>query len=109
MIYIHEITVSTNNNSQLMAENSGNSFANHIVFGTSKVLLLLEPTNSLSLPSKGLVDAFWILEANRAILYGNDISLIPDTWHWSLTQESWPDSMRNILILMSQTSAFAKR
>lgn len=92
-----------------MAENSGNSFANHMVFGASKMLLLVEPTNPLSLPTKSLIDAFWILETNRAILYGDSTTLLPDKWQWSLTQESWPDPMNKILMLMIQTSAFAKR
>ncbi|OQD70787.1 hypothetical protein PENPOL_c001G08177 [Penicillium polonicum] len=94
---------------ELMAENSGNSFANHMVFGASKMLLLLEPTNPLSLPTKSLIDAFWILETNRAILYGDNTTLLPDKWRWSLTQESWPDPMNKILMLMIQTSTFAKR
>ncbi|GMF78352.1 unnamed protein product [Aspergillus oryzae] len=91
------------------AENSGNSFANHMVFGTSKTLLLLEHTDSLSLPTKNLIDAFWILETNRAILYGDDITLFPDDWLWGLTRESWPEPMKKILMLMIQTSTFAKR
>ncbi|KAE8342423.1 hypothetical protein BDV24DRAFT_173738 [Aspergillus arachidicola] len=94
---------------ELMAENSGTSFANHMVFGTSKMLLLLEHTDSLSLPTKSLIDAFWILETNRAILYGDDITPLPDKWQWSLTRESWPDPMKKILMLMIQTSTFAKR
>ncbi|KAL4783380.1 hypothetical protein BJX76DRAFT_348606 [Aspergillus varians] len=89
---------------ELMAENSGNSFANHMVFGTSKMLLLLDPTNPLSLSTKSLIDAFWILETNRAILYGDDITLLPDTWQWIWTRESWPDPMKKILMLMIQTS-----
>lgn len=92
-----------------MAENSGNSFANHMVFGASKMLLQLEPTNPLSSPTKSLIDAFWILETNRAILYGDNTTLLLDGWQWSLTQESWPDPMNKILMLMIQTSAFAKR
>ncbi|KAB8250114.1 hypothetical protein BDV35DRAFT_377678 [Aspergillus flavus] len=94
---------------ELIAENSGNSFANHMVFGTSKTLLLLEHTDSLSLPTKNLIDAFWILETNRAILYGDDITLFPDDWLWGLTRESWPEPMKKILMLMIQTSTFAKR
>jgi hypothetical protein len=92
-----------------MAEKSGNSFANHLVFGASKMLLLLEPTNPHSLPTKSLIDAFWILEANRAILYGDHITLSPDQWQWSSTREGWPDSMKEILMLMIHTSTFAKR
>lgn len=80
-----------------------------MVFGTSKTLLLLEHTDSLSLPTKNLIDAFWILETNRAILYGDDITLFPDDWLWGLTRESWPEPMKKILMLMIQTSTFAKR
>ncbi|KAF5860048.1 hypothetical protein ETB97_002074 [Aspergillus alliaceus] len=93
---------------ELMAEKSGDSFANHMVLGTSKMLLLLEPTNPLSLPTESLIDAFWILETNRAILYGDNITLSPDKWQWISTRESWPDSMKKILILMIQSSTFAK-
>ncbi|KAJ5748989.1 uncharacterized protein N7511_010685 [Penicillium nucicola] len=56
---------------ELMAEDSGNSFAKHMAFGTSKLLLLLETRKPLPLPTESLIDAFWILETNRAILYGD--------------------------------------
>ncbi|PYH84379.1 hypothetical protein BO82DRAFT_254046, partial [Aspergillus uvarum CBS 121591] len=63
---------------ELMAESSGDSFATHVVFGTSRVLALLEPTTSpLSLPTKSLIDAFGILESHRAILYGDNATLDP--------------------------------
>lgn len=80
-----------------------------MVFGTSKMLFLLEPTNPLLLSTKCLIDAFWILEANRAILYGDDITLSPEKWQWISMRESWPDSVKEILLLMIQTSTFAKR
>ena len=92
-----------------MAERSADSFAKHMAFGTSKMLLMLEPTDPLSLPTKSLIDAFWVLETNRAILYGDNILISPDKWQWNLTRESWPESMKEILMLMTQTSAFAKR
>ncbi|KAJ5327911.1 hypothetical protein N7452_008301 [Penicillium brevicompactum] len=85
---------------ELLAENSGNSFANHMVFGASKMLLLLEPTSRLAVPTKSLIDAFCVLEANRAILYGNT-TVLPRIWQCGLTRESWPDPMNKILILMS--------
>ncbi|KAJ5136311.1 hypothetical protein N7448_004865, partial [Penicillium atrosanguineum] len=94
---------------ELMAEKSADSFAKHMAFGTSKMLLMLKPTDPLSLPTRSLIDAFWVLENNRAILYGDNILVSPDKWQWSSTRESWPDSMKKILILMTQTSAFAKR
>lgn len=91
-----------------MAENSGNSFANHMVSGASKMFLLLEPTSSLSMPTKSLIDAFWILEANRAIIYG-DTTILSQISQWTLTRDSWPEPMNKILILMVDISAFAKR
>lgn len=92
-----------------MAEKSADSFAKHMAFGTSKMLLMLEPTDPLSLPTKSLIDAFWVLETNRAILYGDNILISLDKWQWSSTRESWSDPMKKILMLMAQTSAFAKR
>lgn len=80
-----------------------------MVFGMSKMLLLLDPTNPLSLPTKSLIDAFWILETNRAILYGDNITLDPDKYQLSSTRASWPDPMKKILMLMIQASTFAKR
>ncbi|KGO75674.1 Protein of unknown function DUF3468 [Penicillium italicum] len=80
-----------------------------MVFGASKVLLLLEPTSLLSLPTKSLINAFWILETNRAILFGDNTVVLPDKWQWNLARESWPDPMNKILKLMIQTSTFAKR
>lgn len=91
-----------------MAESSGNSFANHMVSGTSKVLVLLNPSHPLPLISKSLVDAFWILETNRAILFGDNI-ILPNELQWNLMRESWPDPMKKIIMLMMQTSTFAKR
>ncbi|CAG8129174.1 unnamed protein product [Penicillium salamii] len=93
---------------ELMAESSGNSFANHMVSGTSKVLVLLNPSHPLPLISKSLVDAFWILETNRAILFGDNI-ILPNELQWNLMRESWPDPMKKIIMLMMQTSTFAKR
>ncbi|CAG8342242.1 unnamed protein product [Penicillium salamii] len=93
---------------ELMAENSGNSFANHMVSGTSKVLVLLKPSHPLPLISKSLVGAFWILETNRAILFG-DNTILPNELQWNGMRESWPDPMKKIIMLMMQTSTFAKR
>ncbi|CAG7926615.1 unnamed protein product [Penicillium olsonii] len=62
---------------ELLAENTGNSFVNHMVYGTSKMLFMLKPTIPFPLATKSLIDAFWILEINRAILYG-DIAILPD-------------------------------
>ncbi|CRL25259.1 Fungal transcriptional regulatory protein, N-terminal [Penicillium camemberti] len=80
---------------ELMAENSGNSFANHMVFGASKMLLQLEPTNPLSSPTKSLIDAFWILETNRAILYGDNTTLLLDGWQLFDKIESVPQKLRS--------------
>ncbi|RAK82805.1 uncharacterized protein BO72DRAFT_523588 [Aspergillus fijiensis CBS 313.89] len=66
---------------------SGDSFATHLLFGTSRVLSLLErereptrplsPSLALSRPTKSLVDAFATLESHRAILYGDKATLAP--------------------------------
>ncbi|RAH63719.1 uncharacterized protein BO66DRAFT_444702 [Aspergillus aculeatinus CBS 121060] len=96
---------------ELMAESSGDSFATHLLFGTSRVLSLLElePTRPLSLsrPTKSLADAFATLESHRAILYGDKATLAPAGDQPCLLQ---PDARgREILGLMVQTSNFAKR
>jgi hypothetical protein len=80
-----------------------------MVFGTSQMLLLLDPTTPLSLPTKSLIDAFWILESNRAILYGDNITLDPDKYQLISTRESWPDTLKKVLMLMTEASSFAKR
>ena len=93
---------------QLLAENTGNSFVNHMVYGTSKMLFMLKPTIPFPLATKSLIDAFWILEINRAILYG-DIAILPDNPQLNMMRESWPDPMNRIIMLMIQTSTYAKR
>ncbi|RAL17420.1 uncharacterized protein BO97DRAFT_6248 [Aspergillus homomorphus CBS 101889] len=76
---------------------------------TPIVLLLLEPKRLLSLSTRSLVDAYWILETNRAILFGDSITPDPDKYMLSSTRENWPNSTKKILMLMIQTSNFANR
>ncbi|PNP38559.1 hypothetical protein TGAMA5MH_09640 [Trichoderma gamsii] len=98
---------------ELMAEPSGTGFAKHMLYGTSKVLQLAGPYAHQSTLQKRLLDAFRVLEANRAILYGDDTFLSESKWSFNnrvtTKQAAVPDPMADIVELMIQTSRFSKQ
>ncbi|PTB37977.1 hypothetical protein M441DRAFT_147301 [Trichoderma asperellum CBS 433.97] len=98
---------------ELMAEPSGDGWAKHMFYGTSKVLQLAGPDAHQSTLQERLVNAFRVLEANRVILYG-DITFLSEA-RWRLKnrtrseQVKIPDPMMEITELMFQTSRFSKQ
>ncbi|KAH8903621.1 hypothetical protein BR93DRAFT_884966 [Coniochaeta sp. PMI_546] len=97
---------------ELISESSGDSWAQHMCYGTSKILQMAGPTKSSSSLRRTLFDAFRVLEATRAIMYGDETFLSQDTWlsyHPSsgLKQSGAPDLMETIYTLMIQASSFA--
>lgn len=96
-----------------MAESSSDGFAKHMLYGTSKVLQLTGPNAHPSTLQKRLLNAFRVLEANRAILYGDGTFLSEDEWSFNnrarTKQAIAPDPMADIIELMIQTSSFSKQ
>jgi hypothetical protein len=96
-----------------MAEPSGDGFAKHMLYGTSKVLQLAGPDAHQSMLQKRLLNAFRVLEANRAILYGDDTFLSESKWSFNnrvrTKQVAAADPMADIVELMIQTSRFSKQ
>jgi hypothetical protein len=96
-----------------MADSSGDGWAKHMFYGTSKVLQLAGPDAHTSPLRQRLFNAFRVLEANRCILYGDNTFLSESRWslHNSTgyKQGEIPDSMTQITELMIQTSSFSKK
>lgn len=101
------------NTAKLMAEPTGDGWAKHMFYGTSKVLQLAGPDANLSTLQKRLFNAFRVLEANRAILYGDGTFLSKGRWSLNkrirTKQDKIPDPMTEITELMIQTSRFSKQ
>ena len=102
---------------QLVSETSGERWAKHMFHGTSKILALIGPTQLSTVMRQKLFDAFRILEANRAILFGDDTFLSQPGWtsHRSNKQDlsfqghSLWDPMDTIFELKLRVAAFSKR
>ncbi|KAL7905235.1 fungal-specific transcription factor domain-containing protein [Trichoderma velutinum] len=98
---------------ELMSESSGEGWAKHMFYGTSKVLQLAGPDAYTSSLQQRLLNAFRVLEANRTILYGDATFLSEGKWrvYNGLNHKAAenPDCMTSITELMIQTSAFSKR
>jgi hypothetical protein len=98
---------------KLMAEPSGEGWAKHMLYGTSRVLQLAGPDAQQSTLQKRLLDAFQVLESNRAILYGDDSFLSENNWSLKsrvkTKQTTSPHPMAEITELMIQTSRFSKQ
>lgn len=96
-----------------MADPSGDGFAKHMLYGTSKILQLAGPDAHSSTLQTRLLNAFLVLEANRAILYGDGTFLSEDKWSFNIKvrtiQAAVPDPMADIINLMIQTSRFSKQ
>lgn len=96
-----------------MAEPSGDGWAKHMLHGTSKVLQLAGPDAHQSTLQKRLLNAFRVLEANRAVLYGDDTFLSEGKWSLNYRiktkQATVSDPMAEITELMIQTSRFSKQ
>ncbi|CAH0047194.1 unnamed protein product [Clonostachys solani] len=95
----------------LMSENSGDGWANHMSYGISRILQAVKPADDPSPLRMTLLDAFQTLEANRAIIYGDGSFLIEEYWSSHLpgpiTQPV--GTMQRIIQLMLEVSGFSQR
>jgi hypothetical protein len=85
-----------------------------MVFGTSAILQMLGPTHEFSSAQQKLFGAFRVLEAHRAIIYGETTFLSQPMWSEyqqsvAVEKDSYSDPMETILALMVQVSSFSKR
>jgi hypothetical protein len=80
-----------------------------MTYGLSRMMLLLQPADPLSKPTKTLIDVFWLLEANRLIIYGDDTLISPAESPWHSSQDNWPTEMKAIITLMIKAATFARR
>ncbi|POR31888.1 Uncharacterized protein TPAR_07908 [Tolypocladium paradoxum] len=99
---------------ELISETSGDGWAKHMLYGTSKMLQLAGPAEQSSSLRRQLFEAFRLLEASRAILYGEDTFLSQGEWLrfqrvQAITRNHLCDPVERILTLMIQTSSFSKR
>lgn len=96
-----------------MSEPSGEGWAKHMFYGTSKVLQLAGPDAYASSLQQRLLNAFRVLEANRTIMFGDATFLSESKWRAcnSINHEiaETPDPTASITELIIQTSAFSKR
>ncbi|CAG9982571.1 unnamed protein product [Clonostachys byssicola] len=95
----------------LMSENSGDGWANHMSYGVSRILQAVKPVDDPSPLRMTLLDAFKTLEANRAILYGNGSFLGEECWSSHLPRPITqpPGTMPSIIQLMLEVSSFSQR
>jgi hypothetical protein len=70
------------------------------------MILLIQPKDLLSTPTKALVNVFWLLEANRLIIYGDNTLVSPGEY---LSRDESPTAMKYMIILMVQAATFARR
>lgn len=97
-----------------MVDSSGDGWAKHMLYGTSRLLQGAEPNEALSPSRKAFLGIFKIFEANRAILYGEDTILSRFEWasvcqmddHIPLHDR---DSLGPISSIMVRISTFNKR
>ncbi|KAJ6784403.1 hypothetical protein PWT90_09464 [Aphanocladium album] len=98
---------------ELMSGTLGDQWAQHMRQGLSTILRLTGPVTSRSSLSQTFLDAFRVMEATRAVMYGDGTFLSQDAWlhHYSSPKPrgySVSDPMRGIATLIIQTASFAK-
>ncbi|CAG5158150.1 uncharacterized protein ALTATR162_LOCUS5008 [Alternaria atra] len=99
---------------ELISETSGERFAQHMLLGMLRLLQLNGPVQSWAYLRRKLVDAFRVLEANRAILFGNGTCLSQPVWLLSqpgitARENIFSDPTEAILVLKIQMASFSKR
>ncbi|RSL46604.1 hypothetical protein CEP53_010266 [Fusarium sp. AF-6] len=94
---------------ELMSETSGERWIKHMLYGTCRILQSKDPGN-LGPLSERLFEAFSLLEASRAIIYGESTFLFQDSWmkrnKSSATDSS--DSMEAMLGFLVRVSMWSK-
>lgn len=99
-----------------MSEPTGDRWARHMLYGTGRMLQLADMNHSPSPLKNMLFEAFQILEANRAIMYGVDTFLSEHHWtgvrkRLSLNTRQCADSapMDDVVTLMIYIASFNQR
>ncbi|KAL2843073.1 fungal-specific transcription factor domain-containing protein [Aspergillus pseudodeflectus] len=99
---------------ELLSDHSGEGWAKHMLYGTSKMLQLVGPSGCKSSLRRAFYDLFRVLEASRSLLYNEETILSQQCWlQLHVCSDSdittrW-EPMEEITILMIQTSAFSLR
>ncbi|KAH6971083.1 hypothetical protein BKA56DRAFT_558426 [Ilyonectria sp. MPI-CAGE-AT-0026] len=96
---------------ELMTEASGEQWAKHMLYGTSMIFQLGGPKKRLSAVGEKLFSAFRVLEAHRAIIYGDHTFLSQDSWikYQASLATKPPEPNESILEIMIRISSFAQR
>ncbi|RMJ13023.1 hypothetical protein CDV36_007321 [Fusarium kuroshium] len=92
---------------ELMSETSGERWIKHMLYGTCRIFQSKDPGNLEPL-SERLFEAFSLLEASRAIIYGESTFLFQDSW---MKRKKSPatDSMETVLEFLVRISTWSKR
>lgn len=98
---------------QLLSDPSGEGWVKHMLHGTSMILRLSRQDKNMSSLRRTFYGIFRMLEASRALLYGEATILSEDSWvnfHKELVSgdEIW-DPIEEILALMIRCSTFNLR
>lgn len=108
---LHKLTFSI---SKLMVDPSGDGWAKHMLYGTSRLLQAAGPNQAYSHSRKAFLEIFKIFEANRAVLYGETTMLAcfewAPTYHMDCqtTLPDW-DSLGPISSILVRISTFNNR
>ncbi|KXH33569.1 hypothetical protein CNYM01_08772 [Colletotrichum nymphaeae SA-01] len=95
---------------ELMTETSGDMWAKHMLYGTARIIQSVMATSTSCQLDKRLFGAFRSLEANRAILYGENTFLSQEPWSKSRQElVANPGSqVETIFDLLIEISSFSK-
>ncbi|KAL2846357.1 hypothetical protein BJY01DRAFT_263330 [Aspergillus pseudoustus] len=98
---------------ELMVDPSGEGWAKHMLSGTSKLLQLAGPGDTMTASRRTFFNVFRVLEATRAIIYGHNTILSMPSWmslqlQLSLQTTGW-SAMDEMISLMIQVSSFSAR
>ncbi|CEO59572.1 hypothetical protein PMG11_04245 [Penicillium brasilianum] len=99
---------------ELMVDPSGDGWAKHMLYGTSRLLQAAGPNQAYSHSRKAFLEIFKIFEANRAVLYGESTMLScfewAPTYHMDChtTLPDW-DSLGPISSILVRISTFNNR
>ncbi|KAJ5371884.1 hypothetical protein N7517_003890 [Penicillium concentricum] len=98
---------------ELLSDDSGQGWVKHMLYGTSKMLQIAGPSDCMSPVRRIFYDLFRILEASRALLFGEETILSQECWlnlqkNLSSNATRW-EPLEEIITVMIQTSDFSLR
>ncbi|KAI6753951.1 hypothetical protein HG530_013127 [Fusarium avenaceum] len=96
---------------ELTTQISGDQWADHLVYGTSRMLQSSITLNHRNQLDRQLVGAFRLLEANRAVLYGVETFISQDAWlnHYSRYALDPSSPVETIFGLLIEISSFTQK